>query len=49
MHRHGQKNPVTVRVAHGTPIDEIVTGVVLRKTKDARRNIFLTTALRVVE
>lgn len=34
MHRHGQENPVTVRVAMGTPIDEIVTGVVLRKTKD---------------
>ncbi len=34
MHRHGQDKPVTVRVAHGTPIDEIVTGVVLRKTKD---------------
>lgn len=34
MHRHGQENPVTVRVAHGTPIDEIVNGVVMRKTKD---------------
>lgn len=33
MHRHGQDNPVTVRVAMGTPIDEIVTGVVMRKTK----------------
>jgi SNF2 family DNA or RNA helicase len=33
MHRHGQDKPVTVRVAVGTPIDEIVTGVLLRKTK----------------
>jgi hypothetical protein len=33
MHRHGQDKPVTVRVALGTPIDEIVTGVLLRKTK----------------
>jgi SNF2 family DNA or RNA helicase len=33
MHRHGQDKPVTVRVAMGTPIDEIVTGVLLRKTK----------------
>jgi SNF2 family DNA or RNA helicase len=32
-HRHGQDKPVTVRVAMGTPIDEIVTGVLLRKTK----------------
>jgi len=32
-HRHGQDKPVTVRVAVGTPIDEIVTGVLLRKTK----------------
>ncbi len=33
MHRHGQENPVTVRVATGTPIDEIVNGVLLRKMK----------------
>jgi SWI/SNF-related matrix-associated actin-dependent regulator 1 of chromatin subfamily A len=33
MHRHGQENPVTIRVAHGTPIDEIINGVVVRKTK----------------
>lgn len=33
MHRHGQENPVTIRVAHGTPIDEIVNGVVMRKMK----------------
>lgn len=33
-HRHGQDKPVTVRVAVGTPIDEIVTGVLVRKTKD---------------
>jgi SWI/SNF-related matrix-associated actin-dependent regulator of chromatin subfamily A-like protein 1 len=32
-HRHGQDKPVTVRVAVGTPIDEIVTGVLVRKTK----------------
>lgn len=32
-HRHGQENTVTVRVAHGTPIDETVNGVVMRKTK----------------
>jgi hypothetical protein len=32
-HRHGQEKTVTVRVAVGTPIDEIVTGVLLRKTK----------------
>ena len=34
MHRHGQQNPVTVRVAIGTPVDEIVSDVVLRKTRD---------------
>jgi SNF2 family DNA or RNA helicase len=34
MHRHGQQNPVTVRVAIGTPIDEIVSDVLLRKTRD---------------
>lgn len=33
MHRHGQTNPVTVRVAQGTPIDEIVNGVLIRKIK----------------
>ena len=32
-HRHGQDKPVTMRVAMGTLIDEIVTGVLLRKTK----------------
>jgi SNF2 family DNA or RNA helicase len=32
-HRHGQDKTVTVRVAVGTPVDEIVTGVLLRKTK----------------
>jgi len=32
-HRHGQDKPVTMRVALGTPIDEIVTGVLMRKTK----------------
>lgn len=34
MHRHGQDKTVTVRVAIGTPIDEIVSGVLIRKTKD---------------
>jgi SNF2 family DNA or RNA helicase len=34
MHRHGQENPVTVRVAIGTPIDEIVSDVLIRKTRD---------------
>lgn len=33
MHRHGQDKPVTIRVAHGTPVDEIVNGVFIRKTK----------------
>lgn len=33
MHRHGQTNPVTVRVAQGTPIDEIVNGVLIRKIR----------------
>jgi SNF2 family DNA or RNA helicase len=32
-HRIGQDKPVTVRVAIGTPVDEIVTGVLVRKTK----------------
>lgn len=34
MHRQGQDKPVTVRVAIGTPIDELVSEVVLRKTKE---------------
>jgi SWI/SNF-related matrix-associated actin-dependent regulator 1 of chromatin subfamily A len=34
MHRHGQENPVTVRVAIGTPVDEIVSGVLIRKARD---------------
>lgn len=34
MHRYGQENPVTVRVAIGTPIDEIVSDVLLRKVRD---------------
>jgi len=34
MHRHGQENPVTVRVAIGTPIDEIVSNIVLQKTRN---------------
>lgn len=33
MHRYGQENPVSIRVATGTPIDEIVNGVLLRKIK----------------
>jgi SWI/SNF-related matrix-associated actin-dependent regulator 1 of chromatin subfamily A len=33
MHRFGQENPVTIRVAHGTPIDEVVNGVLIRKVK----------------
>lgn len=33
-HRQGQENPVTVRVAYGTEVDEIVSDVVVRKTKD---------------
>jgi SWI/SNF-related matrix-associated actin-dependent regulator of chromatin subfamily A-like protein 1 len=33
-HRQGQERSVTVRVAIGTPIDEIVSGVLIRKTKD---------------
>jgi len=34
MHRHGQDNPVTIRVAVGSEVDEVVSRVVLRKTKD---------------
>lgn len=34
MHRHGQENSVTVRVAMGTPVDEIVNDVLIRKTRD---------------
>jgi SWI/SNF-related matrix-associated actin-dependent regulator 1 of chromatin subfamily A len=34
MHRHGQKYPVTVRVANGSPIDEVINDVVARKTKE---------------
>lgn len=34
MHRHGQTQPVTVRVAIGSEIDEIVSDVVLRKTRE---------------
>jgi SNF2 family DNA or RNA helicase len=33
-HRQGQTQPVTVRVAMGSEIDEIVNDVVLRKTKE---------------
>lgn len=32
MHRHGQRNPVTIRVAMGSEVDEIVNRVLLRKT-----------------
>lgn len=34
MHRHGQNYPVTVRVANGSPIDELINDVVARKTKE---------------
>ena len=34
MHRHGQEHPVTVRVAIGSEIDELVSDVVLRKTRE---------------
>ena len=34
MHRHGQPNSVTIRVAMGSPIDEIINSVCLRKAKD---------------
>jgi SNF2 family DNA or RNA helicase len=33
-HRHGQKHTVTVRVVTGSPIDEIINDVVVRKTKE---------------
>jgi SWI/SNF-related matrix-associated actin-dependent regulator 1 of chromatin subfamily A len=31
MHRHGQEYPVSIRVASGTPIDDIINGVLIRK------------------
>ena len=34
MHRHGQTKPVTIRVALGSHIDEVVNSVLLRKAKD---------------
>ena len=34
MHRHGQKYLVSVRVANGSPIDELINDVVARKTKE---------------
>jgi SNF2 family DNA or RNA helicase len=34
MHRHGQNYPVTVRVANGSTIDELINDVVARKTKE---------------
>ena len=34
MHRHGQKYPVRIRVANGSPIDEVINDVVARKTKE---------------
>ncbi|HEY7680678.1 MAG TPA: DEAD/DEAH box helicase [Terriglobia bacterium] len=34
MHRHGQESPVTVRVAIGSEIDEIVNDVLIRKTRE---------------
>jgi SWI/SNF-related matrix-associated actin-dependent regulator 1 of chromatin subfamily A len=34
MHRHGQDYPVSIRVANGSPIDEIINDVVARKTKE---------------
>lgn len=33
MHRFGQTNPVSMRVAMGTPIDELYSGVLMQKTK----------------
>lgn len=33
MHRFGQTNPVSMRVAMGTPIDELYSGVLMRKVK----------------
>lgn len=37
MHRHGQKYPVSIRVATGSPVDEVINDVVARKTKDLSR------------
>jgi SWI/SNF-related matrix-associated actin-dependent regulator of chromatin subfamily A-like protein 1 len=34
MHRQGQDKPVTVRCAIGSPVDELVSNVVLRKTRE---------------
>jgi SWI/SNF-related matrix-associated actin-dependent regulator 1 of chromatin subfamily A len=34
MHRHGQIMPVTVRVAIGTAVDEVISDVLIRKTRD---------------
>jgi SWI/SNF-related matrix-associated actin-dependent regulator 1 of chromatin subfamily A len=34
MHRHGQQYPVSIRVANGSPVDEIINDVVARKTKE---------------
>jgi SNF2 family DNA or RNA helicase len=34
MHRHGQKYPVSIRTAIGSPVDEIISDVVARKTKE---------------
>jgi SWI/SNF-related matrix-associated actin-dependent regulator 1 of chromatin subfamily A len=34
MHRHGQTKPVTIRVAIGSEIDEIVSEVLVRKARD---------------
>lgn len=37
MHRHGQQNPVTIRIAIGTPVDEIITSVLVRKARDTHQ------------
>jgi SNF2 family DNA or RNA helicase len=34
MHRHGQTNPVTIRVAIGSEIDEVINTVLVRKARD---------------
>jgi SWI/SNF-related matrix-associated actin-dependent regulator 1 of chromatin subfamily A len=34
MHRHGQTNPVTIRVATGSAIDETINTVLIRKIRD---------------
>ncbi len=34
MHRHGQDKPVTVRIAIGSEIDEIVSGIVASKARE---------------